>query len=68
MSNNDMHWTCTILQVDSSKRAYWLRVLSPPAPCDCCESLTGSAEKLLTEVSLGMRWWPPSSVVFGEAG
>lgn len=48
---------------------YWLRAASPLAPCGCCEeSLTGTPATLLAAASLGVRWWPRSSVVFGEAG
>lgn len=48
---------------------YWLRAASPFAPCACCEeSPAGAPATLLAVASLGMRLWPCSSVVFGEAG
>lgn len=64
-------WIWTVIEVYSSMRAtYWLRAAaSPLAPCGCCEeSLTGTPTTLLAVASLGVRWWPRSSVVFGEAG
>lgn len=51
------------------QKTYWLRGVSPLVLCGCCEeSLTAAPAKLLAVASLGMRWWPRSSVVFGEAG
>lgn len=53
----------------STHATYWLRAASPLAPCGCCEaSLNGTPATVLAAASLGVRWWPRSSVVFGEAG
>lgn len=48
---------------------HWLGAASALAPCGCCEgSLTGTPATPRTVTSLGVRWWPRSSVVFGEEG
>ena len=58
---------CYIL--DCNHATYWLRAASPFAACVCCEeSPAGAPVMLLAVASLGMRLWPCSSVVFGEAG
>lgn len=66
--NYQATWIWTMLSVYAST-TYWMRAASSTAPWGCREeSLPGTPAALLAVASLGVRWWPRSSVVFGEAG